>query len=278
MTSLTAEQIAQYAANAGWTGQDLDTAVAVALAESGGDANNIGDVSLQNATYGPSVGLWQIRSINADHANAFEQAHMNYQANFDPQTNANNAYAIQQQFGWRRWSTYSQPPHKYQQYLPEAQRAVQSLNNGGQTTTPTDQLQQQTPTQQTPQQNGQGSSNSQGFLGEIEKLMESVGKLMNPADKLSKASQQAQRAAASSQAFGKVQGSSQAHQTHTSNTQKYGQHAAKGSERVKTHSDDIKCTATDYQNFSNQGAQQIDQTTAPVREDQLSPPIPANLA
>lgn len=275
MAQLTDQQIAQFAAGAGFTGPDLDTAIAVAIAESGGNDANIGDVGLQNATFGPSVGLWQIRSVNPGYGNAFDQAHRNQAGNMDPATNAANAYAIQQHYGWNQWSTYT--GGQYRQYLDRA-RAAQTA---GQTTTPTDQLQQQTPTQTTPQQStpqGGQSSNSQGFLGEIEKLMESVGKLLNPADKLSKASQQAQRAAASSQAFGKVQGSSQAHQTHTSNTQKYGQHAAKGSERVKTHSDDIKGSATDYQNFSNQGAQSIDQVTAPVREDMINPPIPSNLA
>jgi hypothetical protein len=272
MAQLTDQQIAQFAAGAGFTGPDLDTAIAVALAESGGNSSNIGDVNLQNATFGPSVGLWQIRSVNPGYGNAFDQAHRNQQANMDPATNAANAYAIQQHYGWNQWSTYT--GGQYRQYLDRARAA----HSGDQTTTPTDQLQQTPTQQQTPQQNGQGSSNSQGFLGELEKLMESVGKLMNPADKLSKASQQAQRAAASGQAFGKVQGSSQAHQTHVSNTQKYGQHASKGSERVRTHSDDIKCTATDYQNFSNQGAQSIDQTAAPVREDMINPPIPSNLA
>jgi hypothetical protein len=271
MAQLTDQQIAQYAAGAGFTGPDLDTAIAVAIAESGGNDANIGDVGLQNATFGPSVGLWQIRSVNPGYGNAFDQAHRNQAGNMDPGTNAANAYAIQQHYGWNQWSTYT--GGQYQQYLDRARAA-----HTDQTTTPTDQLQQQTPTQQTPQQNGQGSSNSQGFLGEIEKLMESVGKLMNPADKLSKASQQAQQAAANSQAFGKVNGSNQAHQAHVSNTQKYSQHASKGSEKVKTHSDDIKCTADDYQTFSNQGAQSIDQVTAPVREDMISPPIPSNLA
>lgn len=38
-------------------------ATAIALGESGGDDASVGDVSLQNSTWGPSVGLWQIRTL-----------------------------------------------------------------------------------------------------------------------------------------------------------------------------------------------------------------------
>lgn len=284
MTQLAVEQIAQLASNAGWTGPDLDTAVAVAMAESGGDPGSIGDTTLQNATWGPSVGLWQIRSINPGQGNAFEEATRNQQANLDPQTNANNAYAIQQHaggHGWNEWSTYTNGAYK--QYLPAAHQATQALQ-AGQTQTPTNNLQQQQPLQLAPQPapaqpttSPTQSSNSQGFLGDLEKLMESVSKLLNPADKLSKAGQNAQRAAASGEAFGKVSGSSKAHQAHVSNTQKYGQHASKSSDRVKTQSDDIKSTADDYQSFSNQDANSINQTAEPVREDQINPPLPSNV-
>ena len=268
MPQLTDQQIAQLAAGAGFSGPDLDTAIAVALAESQGNSDAVGDVGLQNQTFGPSVGLWQIRSVNPGYGNAFDQAHRNQQANMDPATNAANAYAIQQQYGWNQWSTYT--GGAYRQYLDRA-RAAHSGDTS--TTTPTDQLQQQAPTRQSGQ-----SSNAQGFLGELEKLVESAGKLLHPADRLAKASQAANRAAAGSQAFGKVSGSSKAHQAHVSNTQAYSRHAGKGSERVRTHSDDLKCTANDYQSFSDQGAQDIDRTTQGVREDMINPPIPSNVA
>jgi hypothetical protein len=44
----------------------LAQAVAIAMAESGGNPTHKGDIALQNATWGPSVGLWQIRSLKAD--------------------------------------------------------------------------------------------------------------------------------------------------------------------------------------------------------------------
>jgi hypothetical protein len=42
------------------------TAVAVATAESGLNPTKKGDVALENATWGPSVGLWQVRSLKAE--------------------------------------------------------------------------------------------------------------------------------------------------------------------------------------------------------------------
>jgi hypothetical protein len=44
----------------------LAQAVAVATAESGRDPAHLGDLSLQTGTWGPSVGLWQIRSLKAE--------------------------------------------------------------------------------------------------------------------------------------------------------------------------------------------------------------------
>lgn len=44
----------------------LTTAVAVATAESGLNPAKLGDVALQDDKWGPSVGLWQIRSLKAE--------------------------------------------------------------------------------------------------------------------------------------------------------------------------------------------------------------------
>ena len=44
----------------------LTTAVAIAIAESAGNSDAVGDVTLQNATWGPSYGLWQVRSLKAE--------------------------------------------------------------------------------------------------------------------------------------------------------------------------------------------------------------------
>lgn len=115
-SKLSAQQISQYAAAAGFSGDDLVTAVAVALAESSGNPNAHGDTSLGTGT--GSFGLWQI----------YSDAHPEYGPNFDqlydPQTNANAAYAIFSASGWAAWSTFKSGA--YEAYVPQAQTAVQS--------------------------------------------------------------------------------------------------------------------------------------------------------
>jgi hypothetical protein len=120
--TISAQQIAQHAYNAGFRGDALTTAVAVALAESHGDTGIHGDVNLQTGAWGPSVGLWQIRSLNPGHGTAVEQALRNATANADPATNARHAYAISRQgtnFG--PWSTYTSGA--YRGYLDRARTA-----------------------------------------------------------------------------------------------------------------------------------------------------------
>jgi Lysozyme like domain len=109
--NMTAEQIAQYADEAGFSGPDLQVAVAVALAESSGDPNAMGDPTL-----GMSVGLWQ---INLKAHPQYTQAQL-----LDPQTNANAAYAIYQAAGstFTPWSTYN--GGQYSAYIVQAQESV----------------------------------------------------------------------------------------------------------------------------------------------------------
>lgn len=93
--NLSAAQIQAYAAAAGFSGADLATAVAIALAESfpSGNPNS----------YNPegSYGLWQIYLPMHP-----EYAGVNL---YDPQTNANAAFAIYSAAGGRftPWSTFN---------------------------------------------------------------------------------------------------------------------------------------------------------------------------
>ena len=114
MGKLSASQIAQYASNAGFQGEDLITAVAIALAESSGDPNIVGDL---NITKGGSIGLWQINirwhpEFTADQLK-------------DPQQNANAAYSIYEAAGesFTPWSTY-----KTGAYLAKMPDATQGVN------------------------------------------------------------------------------------------------------------------------------------------------------
>lgn len=89
MPIISDKAIAQYAANAGFAGGNLTTAVAVALAESGGntDAHNPSGAS----------GLWQVMwSLHGFSGNPY-----------DPQTNANAAFQVFQQQGWNAWTTHN---------------------------------------------------------------------------------------------------------------------------------------------------------------------------
>lgn len=118
-TFLTIAEIGTLAQNAGFTGNDLITAVAIALAESGGNPNDLGDTNIGSGT--GSFGLWQ---INAD-------SHPEYGPDFtqlyDPQTNANAAYAIYSAAGdsFTPWTTFK--TGAFNQFMTSAAAAVATL-------------------------------------------------------------------------------------------------------------------------------------------------------
>jgi hypothetical protein len=99
--NLSAAQIAQYAAAAGFTGNDLLTAVDIALAESGGNPAAYNPETAAGTPQGQgSYGLWQI----------YLKMHPEFagQNLADPQTNANAAYSIYAiAGGFTPWSTYT---------------------------------------------------------------------------------------------------------------------------------------------------------------------------
>ena len=97
MSSLSIAQLTQLAQNAGFSGSALQTAVAIALAESSGNPSVVGDTSI---TPGGSVGLMQINLA----------AHPEYSAAdlMDPQANMDAAFQIYQAAGgFTPWTTYN---------------------------------------------------------------------------------------------------------------------------------------------------------------------------
>lgn len=112
MTVLSDKAIAQLAANAGFSGGDLTKAVAVALAESGGNPNALNPSG--------ASGLWQVMwKLHGLSGNAF-----------DPQTNANAAYQVFRQQGWNAWTTYTSGA--YLVYMGRAAVATNGTTpNGG---------------------------------------------------------------------------------------------------------------------------------------------------
>jgi len=102
MAILSAQQIAQLAYNAGFRGAALNTAVEIALAESGGNTQAYNpELSAGTANGSGSRGLWQI----------YGTAHPEYNNDgaFNPQTNAQAAFKVYQEAGNRftPWSTYN---------------------------------------------------------------------------------------------------------------------------------------------------------------------------
>lgn len=114
---LTASEIAQYAAAAGFEGDDLPVAVSIALAESSGKTDAYNPETAANTPEGlGSVGLWQI----------YLKVHPEYTREqlLDPRSNAFAAYSVYRQAGnsFRPWSTYKSGA--YVAHLDDATAAV----------------------------------------------------------------------------------------------------------------------------------------------------------
>lgn len=114
LDGLTGADLAAAAAyNAGFRGDALVTAVAIAGAESSFNPGAVGDVGLQNSKWGPSVGFWQVRTLNNPGAYTGVDAMRNQNtiggssiANI--QNNANAAYAISNGgTNFQPWSTFT---------------------------------------------------------------------------------------------------------------------------------------------------------------------------
>lgn len=131
---LSASDIAQYAAGAGFYGEDLVTAVAVALAESGGNSHAYNPETQAGAPQGKgSFGLWQIY-LNAHPEFAMLDL-------YDPAANAAAAFSVYAAAGnsFRPWSTFSQDNPAtgepwYVAHLNDAQAGVDVLPGGGSVT------------------------------------------------------------------------------------------------------------------------------------------------
>lgn len=126
MTTLSAAQIAALVSSAGWPSGERATAVAIALAESGGRTDARGDTALQTATWGPSIGLFQIRSVKAEYGKGTTR---DERANLDPATNVRHALSIRNSQGLSAWSVYTS--QAYRLHMPAAQSAVGSAGGGG---------------------------------------------------------------------------------------------------------------------------------------------------
>ncbi len=126
MSTLSPEQIARHAHDAGFRGQDLTIAVAVALAESGGNPRAHNATPPDN-----SYGLWQINMLGAMGPERRREYGLGSNAElFDPAENAKAANKISGDGrSWTPWSTYTNGAYK--RHLDAARRGVEAMKNKG---------------------------------------------------------------------------------------------------------------------------------------------------
>lgn len=107
--------------NGGFVGNERITGVAIVLAESNGRTDARGDVNLVTEKWGPSVGLFQIRSLHVDKGTGRARDEL---ANVDPATNARHARQIflEANSQWTPWSTFLSDSCR--QFLNRARNAV----------------------------------------------------------------------------------------------------------------------------------------------------------
>lgn len=124
---MSAVEVAQVYAQAGFTGEALVHMVAISQGESGHDPGATGDTSLTNGTWGPSMGLSQIRSLNEQRGTG---GWRDAERLSDPLFNARAAYAISNGgTNFSPWTVWNEGIYK--KYLDEAQAAVKALGAYG---------------------------------------------------------------------------------------------------------------------------------------------------
>jgi hypothetical protein len=123
MSRMTPAEIAAVAKGAGFSGQSLQIAVAVALAESGGNPRAHNRVPPDD-----SYGLWQINMLGSLGPARRKQFGLSSNSQlFDPSTNARAAWAISNRgTNWRPWSVYL-----FGQYRLQMARAAEGVKAAG---------------------------------------------------------------------------------------------------------------------------------------------------
>lgn len=118
---MSISEVITIAKAAGFQGVGVPVAVAIAMAESSLNQNAVGDVYLQTVKWGPSVGLWQIRSLKPAYLHL--EPIRNYSNLFDPAYNAKAAFAISKGgTDFSAWSTYVN--NSYAKYIANVEKAI----------------------------------------------------------------------------------------------------------------------------------------------------------
>lgn len=120
MTTLAAAQVYQLARNAGLGHDAAVIATAIAKGESGWSTTAVGDTTLTDATWGPSIGLWQIRSVKAETGRGSSRDASQLKR---PEFNARSMVSISSNgTNWSPWTIYTNG--SYRSYLSQVRAAV----------------------------------------------------------------------------------------------------------------------------------------------------------
>lgn len=121
------------ALEAGWPEELVSMAVAIAMAESLGDPNAVGDKGIQTDIFGPSVGLMQVRTMFNQRGTGgprdieiLKDPVQNMRAArqiFEGTPFRHNGRTWYEAPGWQHWSVYND--NSYERHLPDAERALQ---------------------------------------------------------------------------------------------------------------------------------------------------------
>lgn len=127
MTVHTASDIYAAMIAAGDTPAAATIQTAIDLAESGGNDQAIGDVALENSTWGPSVGVSQIRTLKAQTGTG-SWRDINWLMGSLPNQAAASYQISQAGSDFTPWSTYDSGA--YQQYMGQAEQAAAQVGSG----------------------------------------------------------------------------------------------------------------------------------------------------
>ena len=103
---LSASQIFSALLDGGFSREQARTMTAIAQAESARDPGAIGDVALQNRTFGPSVGLFQIRTVKAETGKGTDRDIEHLTGNIQAQVKA-ALHISNNGTNFRPWSTFT---------------------------------------------------------------------------------------------------------------------------------------------------------------------------
>jgi hypothetical protein len=118
---LTSDQVFSLLLKGGFNREDAITMTAIARAESALDPAAVGDVSLQNGTWGPSVGLFQIRTLKRETGTGSDRDIRHLTG--DPAAQVKAALAISGDGrNFRPWSTFTSG--SYRKFLDNDLREV----------------------------------------------------------------------------------------------------------------------------------------------------------